>query len=97
MTQTITRASFVRVSPNHVACDLESDAVLLNFDSGIYYGLNPIANRIWHIAQQPIAVADILATLLGEYDVDADRCERDLLALLDELSTHKLILVADRL
>ena len=88
-----TSNTLVRASLNHVACDLESDAVLLDFDSGTYFGLNPIANRVWQLAQQPVVVADILATLVGEYEVEADRCERDLLALLDELSTHKLILV----
>lgn len=93
--QAFTPSTLVRASLNHVACDLDSDSVILDFDSGTYFGLNPVASRIWQLAQQPIAVADILTTLVGEYEVEAEQCERDLLALLEELSTHKLILVAE--
>ncbi len=34
-------------------------------------------------------------TLLDEYDVDADRCKRDLIALLTELAEHDLLTVID--
>lgn len=93
--EAFTPSTLVRASLNHVACAVDSDAVILDFDSGTYFGLNPVANRIWQLAQQPIAVADILTTLIGEYEVEAARCERDLLNLLEELSMHKLIVVTE--
>lgn len=93
--QVFSPSTLVCASLNHVACDLDSDAVILDFDSGTYFGLNPVANRIWQLAQQPIAVADILTTLIGEYEVEAGRCERDLFNLLEELSMHKLIVVTE--
>ncbi len=51
--------------------------------------------RVWNAVQQPAVVADIRDLILVEYDVDPDRCERDLLALLADLRDKGLIEVRD--
>lgn len=77
--------SVVTVTKDQVSCGLGSEAVVLNVKDGIYYGLDPVGAHIWKLLQTPCKVADIQEALLQEYDVDPERCQRDLMALLEEL------------
>jgi hypothetical protein len=70
---------------------MAEESAILDLKSGQYYGLNPIGTRIWALIQKPTPVVDILAKLLNEYEVDAERCERDLLTLIEELERKGLV------
>jgi hypothetical protein len=70
---------------------MAGEAVILNLKSGIYYGLNPVGARVWSLIQEPKSVGNVLDTLLAEYDVEPDRCESDLMALLQDLAARELI------
>lgn len=72
-------------------CRLDEEAVILDPDRGVYYGLDPVGARIWSLVAEPRTLGDILAILLEEYDVDRDRCERDLLELLGRLEEVGLV------
>jgi hypothetical protein len=68
---------------------------MLNLKNGVYYGLDPVGARIWNLIQQPRTVSEVLQILLREYEVDAERCERDLLELLQRLAAEGLIEVTE--
>lgn len=85
--------SIVMVSSNQVFADLGGEVAILNLSDGVYYGLDPVGSRIWELIQQPKIVNDICDTLLVEYEVEPERCEYDLLALLEDLAAHNLIKV----
>jgi len=87
----LTKESVVTVSKDQVACDMAEESAILDLKSGQYYGLNPIGTRIWALIQKPTPVVDILSKLLKEYEVDGQRCERDLLTLLGELERKGLV------
>jgi len=93
--RTISEGSMVVTAKAQVSADLDDEAVILNLNSGVYYGLDAVGARIWSLIQEPRTVNDIRDTLLEEYEVDAGRCERDLLALLRELADQGLIEVED--
>lgn len=82
-------------APNQIACDLDDEKVILNLDSGVYFGLDAIGAHIWHLIQEPKSVAEIQNLLLAEYDVNRETCRRDLLALLRDMAAQKLIEVRD--
>lgn len=82
---------------DQVSADLAGEAVVLNLRSGIYYGLNAVGAQIWNLIQEPMAVSHIRDVLQGEYDVEPDRCERDLLALLQQLVNARLIEITDEI
>lgn len=92
----ITLETTVVATPDQVSAELAGEAVILDMKSGMYYGLNPVGVRIWELIANPCRVSDVKAVLLDEYDVDPDRCERDLLAILKELSDKGLIEVKDQ-
>ena len=85
----------VRASLRQWSAELAGESVVLNFDDGMYYSLNPIGARIWQLIQDPHKVSDLLATLVNEYDVEVARCESDLIALLTELRGLSLVEVQD--
>ncbi len=81
----------VVVTKDQVSSDLDGEAVILNLKTGIYHGLDTVGTRIWKLLQESKPVKDILDTLILEYEVELERCERDLLALLQKLADEGLI------
>lgn len=69
--------------------------MILNFDEGVYYGLEKVGARVWEMVRSPVPLAEIRDTIVAEFDVDPDRCEADLQNLLTELAEAGLIEVAD--
>ena len=78
-------------SPRQVSCPLDDETALLEFESGTYYGLDPIGTRVWQLLQQPRSISEIREALREEYDVDENRCDSDLLAFLGALRTARLV------
>jgi hypothetical protein len=89
----ITKESTVTAVKDQVSTNLGGEVAVLHLVSGVYYSLNEVGARIWELIQESQPVGQILATLLEEYDVAADVCERHLLAILEELRKEKLIRV----
>lgn len=92
---TISGCSMIVAAKGQISADLADEVVILGLESGVYYGLDAVAARIWSLIQEPKAVNDVQDALLEEYKVDPDRCERELLALLQELAAEGLIEVKD--
>jgi Coenzyme PQQ synthesis protein D (PqqD) len=90
---TITAATTVMASKDQVCCDLAGEAAILNLKNSVYYGLNTVGARIWTLVQEPIAVGAVRDTILREYDVEPELCERDLLDLLRKLAAEGLITI----
>jgi len=59
--------------------------------AGVYYGLDSVGARIWALLAEPRSVAELVTTIVDEFDVTPERCERDLLALLDDLAARGLV------
>ena len=83
--------SVVVANNRHVSADLAAEAVILDLERGCYYGLNEVGARIWSLLQEPRRVNEIRDLILREYDVNAARCEADLLALLGQLHSRQLV------
>jgi len=92
----LSETSTVAAAPEQIWCDLGGEAALLHLSRGIYYGLDSVGARVWTLIQTPTCVRNIRDTIVREYDVEADRCERDLLALFAELAAAELIVVTDQ-
>jgi hypothetical protein len=83
--------SIVVAAADQVSCDLEGDAAILNLKTGVYYGLDDIGASVWRMLNEPRRVDDLVDALLGEYEVDREECQRDLIALLGELAVRGLV------
>jgi Coenzyme PQQ synthesis protein D (PqqD) len=65
--------------------ELDGEAVLLNLKTGTYFGLNPVATRMWQVIAEQHSLARVLETLADEYEVDRQGLEHDLLELARQL------------
>lgn len=83
--------SVVVASKRQVSSDLGGEAAILDLEGGVYYGLDEVGARIWEMIQEPRPASEVRDALLEEYDVEPERCERDLLALLERLAEERLI------
>ena len=81
----------VVAAKDQVSRDMAGEAAILNLTSGVYYGLNPIGARIWNLIQEPKTLGEINETILREYEVNTDRCEADVRALLSQLAEQGLV------
>ncbi len=64
---------------------------MLQLESGVYHGLNPVAGRVWELLETPSTVGQVVDALLEEYDVERERCESDVAALLVALREAGLV------
>ena len=85
----------VVVSQDQVSCDLSGESAILNLKAGVYYGLNEVGTRIWKLIQEPRRVGELRDAILEEYEVEPDRCEADIIALLQAFMENGLIEVRD--
>jgi hypothetical protein len=83
--------SRVVASRDHVSCELEGEAVILNLDNSVYYGLNDTAVAIWKLIEKPAYVWEIRDEIAQQFEVELDSCERDVLDLLGQLKDCSLL------
>ncbi|MDH4186665.1 MAG: PqqD family protein [Nitrospira sp.] len=81
----------LRIADDVVFRDLAGESVLLNLRSGTYFGLDAIGTRFWHLLREQGSLAQTIATLLNEYDVDEIRLRQDVEALVDQLLAKGLL------
>lgn len=81
----------VRVGEDTVFRELSGEAVLLQLDAGMYFGLDPVGTRLWQLIAERGKLREVLALAQTEFDVDAATLERDLLALVEQLVEKKLV------
>ena len=85
------QTSLIRRSANQIACDMGGEVVILDLKSGNYYGLDAVGARVWTLIEEPASLADIRRTIMDEYDVDAQTCDRDILAFVEQLRTAGIV------
>ena len=95
MNMVLSRRSVVVAAKDQVSCDLAGEAAILNIKNGVYYGLDPVGAQIWKLIQQPRSVDEVREALVDEYEVEPERCEQDLITLLEKLLAEGLIEVQD--
>jgi hypothetical protein len=91
MDLSLSASSIVVMGAEQVSCPLGEESAILNLKNSVYYGLDPVGARVWALLQQPRSVHELRDALLAEYEVEASRCEQDLLALLEKMRSEGLI------
>jgi hypothetical protein len=87
----ISATATIVASKNQVSCDLAGESAILNLENSVYYGLNPVGAHVWSLVQTPVSVTALRDAIVDEYDVEPERCQRDLMDLLAQLAEAKLI------
>jgi hypothetical protein len=93
MAETISVNSRVIASQGQVHYKTGNEVVVFNSESGVYYGLDNAGARVWELLQESRSPAQIGEILSAEYQVTQQRCEEDLLTMLQDMANAGLILI----
>lgn len=96
MERVISERTVVAAAEDQVSCELEGEAVILKFGTGVYHGLNEVGARAWALVQRPVTFREVLEAIVSEYDVDPEECARDLRALFGEMAAAGLVRIDQR-
>ena len=92
---TVALSSVVCASEHQLSSDVSGEAVILDLERSVYYGLDPVGATVWRLLTTPRPVNELVDAVLAEFEVDRDRCERDVVALLQEMAARGLVEVRD--
>ena len=81
----------ITIAPQAVARKVGEELVILDLESGTYFGLDPVGARIWQLMKEGKSLAEICEAMLEEYEVSREELERDALALAQDLEARSLI------
>ena len=85
----------LRVSDDVVFRELDGEAVILNLESGTYFGLDEVGTRFWQLIEQDERIDTALATLEEEFEVTVEVLRADIERLVLALVGKGLMVPAE--
>lgn len=78
-------------SQGQVSTEVDGQIMLLSIERGSYFALADTGARIWALLEEASTVGEVCQRLQTEYDVDAQTCEREVLAFLRTALEESLV------
>lgn len=70
----------------------ESRLILFHSETGAYFTLDEIGTMVWGLCDGTHSVSEIINRLLSQYDAPLESIQMDLMELLQEFASKKLLL-----
>ena len=86
-------SSIVRQADRTASRVIDGKAVVVVIDHQRLHTLNPVATRIWELADGR-TLEEIVRVIVSEYEVEPDEAMKDAVALVDELARLGAVEVA---
>ena len=83
------------ISEGLESANLEGETVLLDVNSGHYFGLNEVGSRIIELVAEPTTAEAVIQTMAGEYDVDEELLSSDVASFIEQMIERNLIREVD--
>jgi hypothetical protein len=93
--QTVPKHSKVYLKSELFFQNLESNTLVFNPLNDKCFEIDPIGAKILSVLKKPLTVLEIRDAILDEYDVNPDRCEADILSLLEAMKSGDIIALQD--
>ncbi len=85
-----------QLTSHQIASKVAGEVVILNYNKGVYYGLDSVGAVVWdRLEKGPQTIDYLCETVSGEYDIDMSTCKDDIDALLKDLIAEKLVEIID--
>ena len=88
---TLSTATTAVAADNTLSTTIDGETVILHRDVGKYYGLNEVGTFVWELLQEPRSVDELCREVVGAYDVERNRCRKDIEDLLTDLAQKNLV------
>ena len=80
------------IPPQVMSRPVGDETVLLDLASGIYFGLDGVGKRVWESVADGKTLAETVATIVTEFDVETEIAEADVLEFAKDLVERGLLL-----
>jgi hypothetical protein len=78
--------------PQQVMSRLVGDeTVLLDLESGIYFGLDGVGKRIWEKIGEGLTLGEVAEVIVSEYEVDEAQAQSDVIEFVTNLVERGLL------
>ena len=74
-----------------IGAAIDDEMVMMSVEHGQYYGLGGVGPRVWELIEQPQTMAQLVDTILEEYEVECEVCEKDLTEFLAQMEQLGLV------
>ena len=81
----------LRPNPSVVTAALDEETVLLNVETGIYFGLDEIGTTIWSMMSSEQDSAAIVDAIVNEYDAPREQVASDVSSFIAMLESKGLV------
>lgn len=82
-------------SEDVVAREVGGEMVLLDLESGLYFGLNPVGSKVWErLSESGASLAELTDLVEATFDAPREMIAADLEQLLAQLTKKKLVVTA---
>ncbi len=85
----------LQATPGLRCAALPGEMILLDERRGVYVGLSDVGLRIWSLIRKPRSIGEVVDRLTQEFDVERERCKRDVLEFVARLVERDLVRVHD--
>lgn len=81
--------------PRHVmARRVGDETVILDLNTGTYFGLDPVGARIWQWFTEGLSLVEVCSSVVDEFDVTPEVVQVDVQRLVDELLSRGLVVTS---
>jgi hypothetical protein len=74
-----------------IQSQIGDEIVMLDVDSGFYFGLNSVGSIIWTYLKEPVSHLELIEKLLEQFEIDRDTCEKETEAFLLQLLEKNIV------
>ena len=82
------------IPPQVMSRLVDDETVLLDLESGMYFGLDGVGKRIWESVTDGMSLGEIAAVITTEYVIDEAQALADVIAFASDLVERGLLRAA---
>lgn len=87
----ISTNTIIQKNKQIVSADMDGETVMMNIQTGKYYNLGNMGGGIWALIEGQTKVETIIESLMEEYNVTREQCEKEVLSFLNQILGQGLI------
>lgn len=80
------------VPPHVLSRQVDDETVLLDLESGVYFGLDGVGKFIWEFVSEGKSLKDIVTRIVAEYEVAEATARKDVVDFVGDLVERGLLL-----
>ena len=81
-------------SDNFVFNEVDGELVMMNIETGAYASLNETGKSIWTLLDAPKSLAEVVSSLVEEYEIDQATCEKEVLPFVENMLKSEVLIKA---